>query len=433
MATRVRSAGRWRARALALALTIVTVILAALNFPLAAMTGDLSSTYRIALVLLVATVGVVLALRRPSNPIGWLSLTITLIDVFILDARSYSALDFRSHHGTLPLGSVAALCATDCWILLFLLIPLVILLFPDGRLSPRWNWMLLGYATLSLVTFATALGHDAVWMTEARHIVVNADGQFTNNPSAGGAVAVFDEAVLFLLPAAWCSFVLRQVVAWRRATGDLRQQLKWLMTGSAITIVALVVQFLAYQFAGAASTALIGLSNLCAPAVAIAIGIGVLKYRLYDIDRVISRTVSYGAITAVLVGVYVGLVTVATHVLAFATPIGVAASTLAAAALFHPLRRRAQDLVDRRFNRSRYDAERAVSAFAARLRDTVELEAVKADLLATVTGALGPNLASLWLSGDTIGAQLRSPAARGETVCKTTLSGTVSQRGAPTA
>ena len=136
-----------------------------------------------------------------------------------------------------------------------------------------------------------------------------------------------------------------------------------------------------------------------AAALAVSIGVAILKYRLYDIDRIISRTLAYVIVTGLLVGVYAGLVLLATRVLAVHTPVAVAAATLAAAALFTPVRRRVQRIVDRRFNRARYDADRTIAAFAARLQDAVDLGTVHDDLLAVVHRSLEPTHASLWLAG----------------------------------
>jgi hypothetical protein len=132
------------------------------------------------------------------------------------------------------------------------------------------------------------------------------------------------------------------------------------------------------------------------PLIPIAVGVAILRYRLYDIDRIISRTLSYTIVTGLLVGLYAGLVLLATQVLSITSPVAVAASTLAAAALFSPLRRRVQRVVDRRFNRVRYDADQTVTAFAARLRDAVDLDAVRSDLLTVVNAAVEPAHISVW-------------------------------------
>jgi hypothetical protein len=132
-------------------------------------------------------------------------------------------------------------------------------------------------------------------------------------------------------------------------------------------------------------------------ALPVGIGVGILKYRLYEIDKLISRTLSYAILTGLLVGVFIGIVALATDVLPFSSPVAVAASTLAATALFNPLRLRVQRFVDRRFNRARYDAEAIVTAFTLRLRDAVDLDTVRGELLAAVDGAVQPTHASLWI------------------------------------
>jgi len=184
------------------------------------------------------------------------------------------------------------------------------------------------------------------------------------------------------------SFVVHQVLSWRRAAGERRQQLKWLASGAAIAVFVILLAALL-----GSPVLLVGLAALPA-----GLGVGILKYRLYDIDRIISRTLAYAIVTGLLVGVYAGLVLLATRVLSAHTPVAVAASTLAAAALFNPLRRRVQRAVDRRFNRARYDADKTVAAFAARLKDAVELAAVRDDLAGVVHQALEPAHVSVWIS-----------------------------------
>jgi hypothetical protein len=141
------------------------------------------------------------------------------------------------------------------------------------------------------------------------------------------------------------------------------------------------------------------LASVGIAALPISIGVGILRYRLYEIDRLISRTISYAIVTGLLVGLFVGIVALATDVLPFSSPVAVAASTLAAAALFNPLRRRVQHLVDRRFNRRRYDADAIVAAFTARLLDAVDLETVRVELLNAVNEAVLPSHASVWIRG----------------------------------
>jgi len=205
-----------------------------------------------------------------------------------------------------------------------------------------------------------------------------------------------------VLGAFWLSFVGRLVLSWRRPTAERRQQLKWLLSGSAISLVSgLIGNFIGVfdPHAPAAVQAVISFINdFGFVALAVCVGVAILKYRLYEIDRLISRTLAYAIVTGLLVGVYAGLVLLATQVLTIKSPIAVAGSTLATAALFSPLRARVQRLVDRRFNRARYDADRTVVAFAARLQDAIDLDGVRADLVATIHGVLEPAHVSVWMT-----------------------------------
>jgi hypothetical protein len=197
---------------------------------------------------------------------------------------------------------------------------------------------------------------------------------------------------------AWLSWLAFQAIAWRRSSGERRQQMKWLMTGAAVCAVFAVLTVSLEDNRSALWSDVGYLAAIGLAALPVSIGFGILKFRLYDIDRVISRTVSYAIVTSVLVGLYAGLVLLATQVLGLHSTVAVAAATLAAAALFSPLRRRVQHQVDRRFNRARYDAGLTVAAFAARLQDATDLDAVRADLTGTVQQALEPARVSVWLT-----------------------------------
>jgi hypothetical protein len=183
------------------------------------------------------------------------------------------------------------------------------------------------------------------------------------------------------------SFLGHQMVSWRGAEGDRRQQLKWLASGAAVAVASLIV------------AAVLGTAPLLVGLVAlpVGIGVGILRYRLYDIDRIISRTLAYALVTGLLVGVYTALV-LSIQAFGLRTPVAVAAATLAAAALFNPLRRRVQRGVDRRFNRARYDADHTVAAFAARIKDAVEVASVRDDLAVVVHQTLEPTHVSVWIS-----------------------------------
>ena len=264
------------------------------------------------------------------------------------------------------------------------LFPPVILLFPDGRLaSRRWRRVLWAYAVLTAYVAAVAAaqgiaavaGHDIHLGTNGNLTSTGQLGGWLANPPAWLAVPV-----LASIAAIGLSFVARQVLSWRRAGGERRQQLKWLASGAAIAVSSILLGILIGSV-----VPLAGLAALPA-----AIGVAILRYRLYDIDRLISRTLAYAIVTGLLVGVYAGLVLLATQLLHVHTPVAVAASTLAAAALFNPLRLRVQHMVDRRFNRARYDADQTVAAFAARLKDAVDLDSVRDDLATVVQQAWSP-------------------------------------------
>jgi hypothetical protein len=165
------------------------------------------------------------------------------------------------------------------------------------------------------------------------------------------------------------------------------------------SLIGLMASFRILAILGLAAAVISLIASLCLLALPASITVGILKYRLFDIDRLISRTLAYALLTGLLVGIYAGLVLLATQVLRFSSPVAVAASTLTAAALFSPLRRRVQRAVERRFNRARYDADRMVDAFASRLQDAVDLDAVRADLTTVVRQALEPSQVSVWMTG----------------------------------
>jgi hypothetical protein len=339
-------------------------------------------------------VGFTVARRVPGNPIGWILLVVALTMWFTGDDEFYAVYAYRLGHPGVPLARLAVFLAVG-WIWMLVLMPLPIALFPDGRLpSPRWRWTMWLYVTVgALFILGLDWGNGHVFV--AHRIQVDSSGELTGRPSAHWlTVAGVIAFLLYVLIA--LSWVVGQLRKFRRATGEQRQQLKWLLSGATICIVGVVLGNTLTSEHGVlgalAVTGWVGIGALPA-----GIGVGVLKYRLFEIDRLISRTVSYLIITGLLVAVFVGIVALATDVLPFSSPVAVAASTLAAAALFNPLRRRVQHLVDRRFNRSRYDAESVVAAFTLKLRDAVDLDTVRSELLAAVDHAVAPAHASVWI------------------------------------
>jgi hypothetical protein len=376
-------------------LGVVTLILTGAAVALTGPTGQLSALSTgpiVPVVVIYAAVGVVVARRQPRNPIGWILLTFIIVFVFSSAVGSYAALYYRFGHHGLPFAA-AAVILQPSWAPALLLFPLVILLFPDGRLaSRRWRWVLTAYVVLGAIV-TVGLFSPAVAAVAGHDVSLDAFGDVITKGHTGGALAAAEVLGLGLIAAIWLSFLIHQGLSWRRATGERRQQLKWLASSAAVTLLVLAASL------GVSSTSVsgevLGIGLGVMPA---GIGVAILKYRLYDIDRIISRTLAYAIVTGLLVGLYAGLVLLATHVLSISSPVGVAASTLVAAALFNPLRRRVQHVVDRRFNRVRYDADEAVAAFAARLKDAVDLDSVRDDLAAVVQQTLEPAQLSVWVS-----------------------------------
>jgi hypothetical protein len=346
-----------------------------------------------------AAIGVLITRRQPGNPLGWLFLVSAVGQFIGTDGGGYALLAYHlGHH--LPLASVAV-ALDQIWGPSLVVFAVSILLFPDGRLSRFWRWVLRVYA----VTFATLLVATAVAIAgalAAHPVRVDENGGLAAVDYPVGWFNAVQFMILVLILGLSLSFIVRQALSWRRATGERRQQLKWLASGAFVSVVSLIV---AGNFGSSGNgptgptlwgvlTSLVWFGVAALP---VSIGVGILKYRLYEIDRIISRTLAYAIVTGLLVGMYAGLVLLATEVLRFSSPVAVAASTLVAAALFNPVRRRVQHAVDRRFNRARYDAERMVKAFAARLQDAVDTDAVGTDLTGLVHTALEPTHVSVWL------------------------------------
>ena len=369
---------------LLLAVALIPLSLAARQNPLAAGGAN------VVIAVTFAAVGLVVAWHRPQNPIGWLMLLLAVSSIFYIDGGLYNVLNYRLGH-RLPLAPVVLFAYHVSQPGLGLL-PLVILLFPDGRLpSARWRWVVGGYLALAVIDLAVQ-GQMSVYALTHHRTQVDASGQLTLSNGSYSVVLGPIGAIFFGF---WALAVGYQVVKWRRAAGERRQQLNWLMAGGAAALISFVAAlFFSAAHGGwqvVADFVMCGMAALPA-----AIGVGILRYRLYEIDRIISRTLAYTIVTGLLVGVYAGLVLLAERVLSVSSPVAVAAATLAAAALFTPVRRRVQRAVDRRFNRVRYDGDRTVEAFAARLKDAVDVEAVRADLAGVVSQALEPTYVSVW-------------------------------------
>jgi hypothetical protein len=354
---------------------------------------DVSDVFGDVMNMAIPVMGFVLASRRPGNRIGWLALAAGLTLGLGRFADQYEQRALVAAPGSVPAGLTALWVSAWIWPISLALVAFSFLLFPTGRLrSRRWRpaaWFV--GAVFALSTAALMAGATREW--------ANPSASFQQ--LAGPPVLA---AMLICFPAALVVSGSAIVVRFARSEGEERLQLKWF----AAAAVLVVATFIALILTNSNSVAVAILNNLALLCLDAAIAIAVLKYRLYEIDRIISRTLAYTIVTGLLVGLYTGLVLLATGVLSFSSPVAVAASTLVAAALFSPLRRRVQRAVDRRFNRARYDADQMVAAFAARLKDTVDPGAVQADLASVVQRALEPAHISTWVYN---GGQDRGPVS----------------------
>jgi hypothetical protein len=377
---------------LTLAVTVATIVLAVLDHSVSAGGGGAPF-----LIPGFGIVGAVVARRQPRNPIGWCMLGAAVFLAGSALASSYSVLDYRHHHARLPLGPVAVLLQPG-WAPAIILFALSLVLFPDGRLpSGRWRIPLFALVTSAAVWLAGAyaLAADVIVSHDVR---IDSTGNLVqgDHPTGNWTWFPVSQAVFFaILAGVAAAWLVGQIPVYRRATGVRRAQLKSLLLGAG---TALVGGMLAITQSGSGGFYVVGVvGTIGLLGLPIGIGVGILRYRLYEIDRLISRTLSYALLTGLLVGVFVGLVLLTTRVLPFSSPVGVAASTLAAAGLFSPLRVRLQRLVDRRFNRARYDAEATVAVFGARLRNAVDVDTVLDELAAAAGGSLQPAHVSVWV------------------------------------
>ncbi|MDF2742962.1 MAG: Two component signal transduction histidine kinase [Actinomycetia bacterium] len=331
-----------------------------------------------------ATIGLVLGLRRPANPIGWLfaasglvwSLPIPIdpwVNQLILD------------HRPLPLAAqLGALVGEYNWAPAVALgITLPALLVPDGRLRSR-RWRPVAAAAVAGPVLGMVGG--SLIPGQLEETVLPIDNPFGLAGVAGTVAAVVGFSGLGLWVASMLAALAALVLRFRASRGTERQQLRWVVAGATGAVAGLLV--------GMAGVVVTYFAVLCVP---VGVAVAVLRYRLWDLDRLVSRTVTYAVVTALLVLPYLLILPAATRLFEGSGSLAVAAVTLAAAALFQPLRRRVQDLVDRRFNRRRYDAARTVEGFAVRLRDQLDLEALEGELLAVTNQTMQPSQASLWL------------------------------------
>jgi len=334
-----------------------------------------------------ATVGLILTLRRPANPIGWLYAASALTWSLIIPLGPWVDQLVRDQRPLPFVAKLDAMAEVTIWAPAIALgVTLPFLLLPNGRLrSRRWR-----------VVAAAAVAGPVMFVVGALLIPgqssdtpVPFDNPFGQPGLVGSVAKAMAAAGLALHAVSLLAALVCMVLRFRSSRGVERQQLRWVAAGAAIAVLGVTV-----PLGDLRGTWVDPLVILCVP---VTVAVAVLRYRLWDLDRLVSRTVTYTLVTALLVIPYLLVVPTASKLVEGSGSLAVAAATLTVAALFQPLRRRVQELVDRRFNRRRYDATRTVQGFATRLRDQVDLDALSAELLAVVDQTMQPTRASLWL------------------------------------
>jgi hypothetical protein len=347
--------------------------------------------------LAFSTVGVLVAFRRRENPVGWLLLGTGVLYATELFAGNYSVYTLATDPGSLPGASVAAWLTAWVWISGGSLVLFIFLFFPDGKLpSVRWRpvaWLVLVNAVLSVASVAFAPGPLEGFYEGA---------PVTNPVGIQGSERLLDlgarVTIVLLIPIS-ISLILAFIVRFRRAHGEERQQIKWVAYGVAVFAFAVIVVSVWPALDGSIVGSVLFLAGFTA--IPSAMALAVLKYRLYDIDVVINRTLVYGTLSVTLALVYFGSIALLQTALIALTgqksQLAVVASTLLIAALFNPIRHRLQSFIDRRFYRQKYDAVQTLEAFGASLREETDLVELTGELVAVVEKTIQPAHVSLWL------------------------------------
>ena len=399
MNRRTRAWLAWSLWALSLALTALSLLLLILNLSHPDVPVYSFWAENVLFSIGYSTVGAVIVPRMsPKNPIGWLFCAIGLLWAVIHFIGAYAIYSLLAAPGSLPAGELASWLYTWPWVLGLGLIVFLSLLFPNGRLpSARWRWFARISAILTLVGMALAAfspGPIVVGLP-AIHNPLGIEGL----PNAYKSVQVL---MLVLIGISVVSLVVRRVYA----RGVERQQTKWFTYAAAVAASGAILKFIISEplelvwLGGVAyALVLIGLASM-----PIAMGIAITRYRLYEIDLIINRTLVYVSLTVTLVALYFGSIVVLQRAFVILTgqqsTLAVVASTLLIAALFTPLRRRIQSFIDRHFYRSKYDARKTLEAFSATLRDETDLEALNSELVGVVRETMQPAHVSLWLRSE---------------------------------
>src|ERR671912_458050 len=408
MSTRLAAWLAWSLCLLCVALAVAGLILALLNGLtlgeiFLAWSGPPVATL-LTQIVSFSVVGALIASHRPENPIGWLFLAAALFYGIQIPGEEYAVYALLTNPGSLPLGAELAWLTDWIWAPGFgIILVFLPLLFPDGHPpSRRWRTVAwLGGLSIGLICVLTSI---VLWPERGPKLLQL--GGYAGEVEAWRS-AVLDWVLRLggpMLLLAGLGAVISLVVRFRRARGDVRQQIKWFASAAALTVVWL---FVFQQSTRGLPEAIVALSGLLVIAsIPIATGIAILRYRLYDIDRIINRTLVYSSLTAALAAVYLGGVATAQTVFRALTgqeeqpQLAVIVSTLAIAALFHPLRRGIQTFMDRRFYRRKYDAAKTLEAFSAKLRDEPDLDRIAGELAGVVRKTMQPSHVSLWLRSE---------------------------------
>jgi hypothetical protein len=337
-----------------------------------------------------SAVGLVLASRRPRHPVGWLLMALGLVMVLSGVAAAYAPYGLAVRPGALPAAGVVARLYSPAIEAALAILGFVVLLTPTGSPpTPGWRrWGQVSAVAMAVLLVAATIAPGTIDPQVLAEKGPQDPRTFGGVLLAANLAAQAFGIVVILAGAA------SMVVRFRRARGVERLQLRWLVLAGALTGAAMLAA--AVLIAGGNVNLGAWASVLCTLFLPLATGAAILRYRLYDIDRIVSRTLAYGLLTVLLGGSYALVVLGLGQLLGRDSTLVVAGATLAAAALFQPLRRRTQQAVDRRFNRRRHDAARFIEAFGARLRDQVDLDTLTAEVLAVVDQTMQPTRAWLW-------------------------------------
>ena len=404
MSTRAASWLAWSMCAFSLALTALSLLLLVLNVSHPDVPIHPYWTVNTLLAVGFSPVGAVIVSRSsPENPIGWLFCSIGFLWGVTHFSAEYAIYTLLAAPGSLPASAPAAWMMGWVWVPACGLIVLLCLLFPDGRLPSRhWRWFAWFSVLLILVgAISQALAPGSVYYLGGIHNPLGVEGL----PNVGEQVQTLVFTLIFV--SAGSLFVRRL-----RASGVERQQLKWFTYASTLAISGVILSYTISDAIGALWLEWVGYVVLVVGFIGIPIsmGIAILRYRLYEIDIIINRTLVYGVLTATLIALYFGDIVLLQRVFVVLTgeksTLAVVASTLLIAALFTPLRRRIQWFIDRRFYRKKYDARKTLEAFSAKLREETDLEALNSELVGVVRETMQPAHVSLWLRPD--------PAQKGE-------------------